>query len=162
MILLQSPFAIAILKSKDMVISLANDAIKEIWSKGKNVEGEKFIDVLPELIGKEFPLLLDKVFTTGIPFYGNEYLAPLLYGGKLSDFYFNFLYQPYYVADETVSRITIIAYHVTTADVKNAKTWVWMITFLNLWIKNCCLTKSLSIYLKCNLISKSYLSTTPI
>jgi hypothetical protein len=88
MILLQSPFVIAILKGKDMIISLANDAIKEIWSKGKNVEGEKFIDVLPELIGKEFPLLLDKVFTTGIPFYGNEYLAPLLYWWKIKRFLF--------------------------------------------------------------------------
>ncbi|SDW73999.1 ATP-binding protein [Flavobacterium degerlachei] len=113
MVLLQSPFAIAILKSKDMVVSLANDSIKEMWGKGKNVEGKKFNDVLPELIDKEFPLLLDNVFTTGIPFYGNELLAPILHDGELRDAYFNFVYQPYYEADETISGVTIIAYDVT-------------------------------------------------
>lgn len=114
MVLLQSPFAIAILKGRDMVVSLANDSIKEMWGKGKNVEGQKFNDILPELIDKEFPLLLDNVFTTGIPFYGNELLAPIVYDGKSRDSYFNFVYQPYYEADETISGVTIIAYDVTT------------------------------------------------
>jgi PAS domain S-box-containing protein len=114
MILLQSPFAIAILKGKDMVVSLANDTIKEMWGKGQNVEGQKFNDVLPQLIDKEFPTLLNNVFTTGIPFYGNELLAPLVYDGELIDCYFNFVYQPYYEADETISGVTIIAYDVTT------------------------------------------------
>jgi PAS domain S-box-containing protein len=114
MVLLQSPFAIAILKGKDMVVSLANDAIKEIWGKGKKVEGQKFNDVLPELLDTEFPLLLHNVLTTGIPFYGNEYLVPLVHDGALRDAYFNFFYQPYYEADETVSGVTIIAYDVTT------------------------------------------------
>lgn len=114
MVLLQSPFAIAILKGRDMVVSLANDSIKEMWGKGKNVEGQKFNDILPELIDKEFPLLLDNVFTTGIPFYGNELLAPIVYDGESKDSYFNFVYQPYYEADETISGVTIIAYDVTT------------------------------------------------
>jgi signal transduction histidine kinase len=114
MMLLQSPFAIAILKEKDMVVALANDAIKEIWDKGKNVEGKKFNDVLPELIDKEFPSLLHSVFTTGIPYYGNEYLALIIHDRKLRDAYFTFIYQPYYEADETISGVTIIAYEVTT------------------------------------------------
>lgn len=113
MMLLQSPYAIAILKGKDMVVSLANDTIKQIWGKGKNVEGKKFNDVLPELIDTEFPALLQSVFTTGIPFYGNEYLAPIIHDGELKDAYFNFIYQPYYEADETISGVTIIAYDVT-------------------------------------------------
>ena len=114
MVLLQSPFAIAILKGRDMVVSLANESIKEMWGKGKNVEGQKFNDILPELIDKEFPLLLDNVFTTGIPFYGNELLAPIVHNGESRDSYFNFVYQPYYEADETISGVTIIAYDVTT------------------------------------------------
>src|SRR3970040_17546 len=116
MVLLQSPFAIAILKGRDMVVSLANESIKEMWGKGKNVEGQKFNDILPELIDKEFPLLLDNVFTTGIPFYGNELLAPIVYDGESRDSYFNFVYQPYYEADETISGVTIIAYDVTTQE----------------------------------------------
>jgi PAS domain S-box-containing protein len=49
MMLMKSPFAIAILKGKDMVINLANDSIKDIWGKGNDTEGKKYFDVLPEL-----------------------------------------------------------------------------------------------------------------
>ena len=38
--LMESPFAFAILKGKDMVITLANDSVKEIWGKGKDIEGK--------------------------------------------------------------------------------------------------------------------------
>jgi signal transduction histidine kinase len=113
MILLQSPFAIAILKGKNMVVTLANDSIKETWGKGNDVEGKEFTTILPELKDKEFPALLNKVYTTGIPFYGNELLAPLVRNGKLEQVYFNFVYQPYYEADKTISGVTIIAYEVT-------------------------------------------------
>jgi len=113
MLLLQSPFAIAILKGKDMVIALANDSIKEMWGKGQHIEGKPLLKILPELKDHQFPVLLDKVYTTGIPFYGSELYAPLKRGGKMEDVYFNFVYQPYREADETVSGVTIIAYEVT-------------------------------------------------
>lgn len=114
MMLMKSPFAIAILKGKDMVISLANDSIKEIWGKGNDVEGKKFLEILPELRELQYPALLKEVFTTGIPFYGYEFLAPLFRNGILMNEYFNFVYQPYHEADETISGVTIIAYEVTT------------------------------------------------
>ena len=114
MMLMKSPFAIAILKGKDMVVSLANDTIKEMWGKGNDCEGKKFLDILPELRNQQFPALLNEVFTTGIPFYGYELLAPLYRNGQLMNEYFNFVYQPYHEADETISGVTIIAYDVTT------------------------------------------------
>ncbi|WP_165930012.1 ATP-binding protein [Flavobacterium caseinilyticum] len=114
MMLMESPFAISILKGKDMVITLANDSIKEMWGKGNDIEGRKFLDLLPELKEQQFPALLDKVYTTGIPFYGSELLAPIYRNGKLMQEYFNFVYQPYHEADNTISGVTIIAYDVTT------------------------------------------------
>ena len=113
MLLTKSPFAIAILKGEKMVVTLANDSIKNMWGKGNDVEGKEFTTILPELKDKEFPVLLNKVYTTGIPFYGNELLAPLLRNGQLEQAYFNFVYQPYYEADKTISGVTIIAYEVT-------------------------------------------------
>ncbi|MDI1304157.1 MAG: ATP-binding protein [bacterium] len=114
MMLMKSPFAIAILKGKDMVVSLANATIKEMWGKGNDCEGKKFLDILPELRNQQFPALLNEVFTSGIPFYGYELLAPLNRNGQLMNEYFNFVYQPYHEADETISGVTIIAYDVTT------------------------------------------------
>ena len=113
MMLMQSPFAFAILKGKEMIISLANDSIKEMWGKGKDIEGKSLFEVLPEIENKNINTLLDNVYTTGIPFQGYEFLVPLKRKGKLEDVYFNFVNQPYMEADETISGITIIASEVT-------------------------------------------------
>ncbi|MFV8337874.1 ATP-binding protein [Flavobacterium sp. LB3P21] len=119
--LLKSPFGFAILKGKNMVITLANDSVKEMWGKGNHLEGKTLLEVLPEIKDSEFPDLLDKVYTSGTPFCGDEVLCPVFRNGKLEDVYFNFVYQPYLEADETISGITIIAYEVTAAViVKNA------------------------------------------
>jgi two-component system CheB/CheR fusion protein len=113
MMLMQSPFAFAILKSKDLIVKLANDSIKEIWGKGNAIEGKSLLKILPELKGGEIPKILDEVYTTGIPFEGYEVLVPIMRKGKLDNVYFNFVYQPYLEADESISGITIIAYEVT-------------------------------------------------
>ncbi len=113
MLLLQSPFSIAILKGKDMVVSLANDSIKQLWGKGKNVEGKPLMELLPELLDSEFPKLLDKVYTTGEVFHEQEYLSQIERNGISEEAYFNFVYQPYCEADETISGVTVIAYEVT-------------------------------------------------
>ena len=113
MMLMKSPFGFAVFKGKNMVITLANDTIKEIWGKGKDVEGKPLFDVLPELKDTAYPGLLSDVYTTGVPFQGNEILAPFLRNGKIEDAYFNLVYQPYLEADETISGVTVIAHEVT-------------------------------------------------
>ncbi len=113
LMLMQSPFAIAILKGKDMIVELANDSIKQFWGKGDAVEGKPILEVLPEIKDTIFPKRLDEVYTTGIPFKGYELLAPLMRKGILESSYFNFIYQPYLEADKSISGITIIAYEVT-------------------------------------------------
>lgn len=113
MLLLQSPFSIAILKGKNFVISLANKSVKELWGRGDNIEGTPLLELLPELVGGEFPNLLEQVYTTGEAFYGQELLAPILKNGILTDFYFNFVYQPYRDVDGSISGVTVIAYDVT-------------------------------------------------
>ena len=114
MMLMHSPFAFAILKGKNMVITLANDSMKEIWGKGNKIEGKTVLQVLPELKNSPIPKLLSEVFTSGIPFKGYEMCIPLKRKNKIEDLYFNFVYQPYLEADETISGITIIAYEVTS------------------------------------------------
>jgi two-component system CheB/CheR fusion protein len=66
---MQSPFGFAVLKGKDMAVTLANDSLKEMWGKGNDVEGKPLMQILPEIKGQHFPELLDQVYTTGIPYY---------------------------------------------------------------------------------------------
>ena len=121
MMLMKSPFAFAVLKGKNMVITLANDSVKEMWGKGRDLEGKPLLEVLPELKDSEFPSLLDNVYTTGTHFSGEELLAPVFRNGKLEDVYFNFVYQPYLEADETISGVTIIAIEVTNEVIAKQK-----------------------------------------
>ena len=120
MLLMKSPFAFAIMKGKDMIVTLANDSVKEIWGKGKDVEGKKMLDLLPEVIDSDFPTLLKNVYESGTPFIGNEFPVNIVRNNKLENFFFNFVYQPYYEADETIVGVTVIATDVTAqVKVKN-------------------------------------------
>ncbi len=121
MMLMQSPFAFAVLKGNDMVVTFANESVKEIWGKGSKIEGKPLIKVLPELKGQVFPALLQKVYTTGIPFTANEALARIKRNGKMEDVYFNFVYQPYRETDESISGVTIIAIEITPEAELNKK-----------------------------------------
>ena len=121
MMLMQSPFAFAVLKGKDMVVAMANDSIKQIWDKGEKIEGKPLIEILPEIKDQEFPALLHKVYTTGIPYLANESLARVKRKGKMEDVYFNFVYQPYRETDETISGVTVIAIEVTNEVIAKKK-----------------------------------------
>lgn len=113
LLMMQSPFAFAIFKGKDMVISIANDSMKQVLGKGNDIEGKPLLEVLPELRGQPFPGYLEGVYTTGVPFHANEARAKLKRDGQLENVYFNFVYQPYHEPDGTISGITVIAYEVT-------------------------------------------------
>ncbi|MEO0059397.1 MAG: hypothetical protein RLZZ312_1044 [Bacteroidota bacterium] len=113
MLLLKSPFAFAIMKGKNMTITLANDTIKELWGKGPNVEGKTFLAVLPELKNGSLPALLSNVFKTGIPFEGSEFPVQLVRNKIPENLFFNFVYQPYFEVDETIAGVTVIAIDVT-------------------------------------------------
>jgi signal transduction histidine kinase len=111
---MQSPFAFAILLGEDSKISLANDSIKEIWGKGKDIEGKLLLDVLPEIKESGIPDILQKVLKTGKPFEGYEYLVSIERHGKRENVYFNFVYQPYYEVDNKITGVVIIANEVTS------------------------------------------------
>lgn len=113
MMLMQSPFAFAVLKGKDMKVAFANDAMKKIWDKGNTIKGKSLMKILPELKDQEFPTLLHQVYTTGIPHMANESLTKFNRNGVMEDRYFNFVYQPYREIDETIIGVTLIAIEVT-------------------------------------------------
>ena len=113
LLLMTSPFAFTIVKGKEMVVALINDSCKKVWNKNGQIEGRSLWEVLPELIDTPFPALLNEVYTTGIPFYGDELTISFQRADKMEDLYFNFIFQPYFEADETISGVAIFAYEVT-------------------------------------------------
>ncbi|WP_316771507.1 ATP-binding protein [Pedobacter frigiditerrae] len=92
--LADAPVAIAVFNGKELIIEAANKKILEAWSKNETVIGKTLIEAIPELAGQEFLKILDGVYNTGIPFYGNEVKAVLEQNGSLEERYFNFVYHP--------------------------------------------------------------------
>ena len=119
--LMQSPFAFAVLKGKDMVVAIANDSIKQMWGKGNEIEGKPLIEILPEIKDQEFPALLHNVYSTGNPYVAKEAPARVKRNGKMEDLYFNFVYQPYRETDDTILGVTIIAIEVTNEVIAKKK-----------------------------------------
>ena len=113
MMLMKSPFAFALLKGENMVITIANDNIKQLWDKGAKIEGKPLIKILPELKDQEFLMLLNNVYTTGIPYFANESLAYINRKGKIEEKYFNFVYLPYKETDGTITGTIIYSMEVT-------------------------------------------------
>jgi two-component system, chemotaxis family, CheB/CheR fusion protein len=113
MLLMQSPFAFAILQGKELVVTMANDSLKEMWGKGRHIEGKPLLEILPEIKDTTFPELIYEVFKSGIPYQEYETPVLLLRNGTMENVYFNFVYQPYYESEDSISGVVVIANEVT-------------------------------------------------
>ncbi|WP_316821012.1 ATP-binding protein [Pedobacter gandavensis] len=89
-----APVSIALFTGPDFIIESANKQVMKEWNKGEEIIGLPLALVSPELNGQPFFDLLNNVFTTGLPYYGNEVRGMLKQQDKLEEFYANFVYQP--------------------------------------------------------------------
>lgn len=89
-----APVSISLFSGPDFIIESANKQAMKEWDKGEEVIGIPLALAFPELNGQPFFELLERVFTTGEPYYGNEVRGLLKQQDKLEEFYANFVYQP--------------------------------------------------------------------
>lgn len=89
-----APVSIAVLTGRELIIEAANKKVLEAWGKTADIVGKSLMLAVPELLGQEFLDLLDAVFTSGEPYYGNEVKALLERNGIIEEVYSNFVYQP--------------------------------------------------------------------
>ncbi|MCC8360005.1 PAS domain S-box protein [Salinimicrobium sediminilitoris] len=90
----QATVATAVYMGEEMKIELANDAMLNLWGKGRSVIGTTLRQALPELEGQPFHDLLLKVFTTGEIYWGKEDRVDLMKNGQMVTGYYNFTYKP--------------------------------------------------------------------
>ena len=90
-----APFPIGVYIGKEMIIELANQAIIDIFGKGKDVIGKSYKKILPELTNQKIFDQLDQVYETGIPFHvENQYLDLIAEDGTIKPYYFNYSFTP--------------------------------------------------------------------
>ncbi|MBC7904328.1 MAG: PAS domain-containing protein [Gemmatimonadaceae bacterium] len=94
-LLMNAPALIAVLKGPQHVFELANSLYLEVARPGSSIVGKTILEAMPELASQGIVELLDSVYATGEPFYGNEVLVQIdrHMTGVLSGVYFNFIYQ---------------------------------------------------------------------
>jgi PAS domain S-box-containing protein len=114
-----SPSAIGILYGEDLIITIANDAIIEIWGKGKEIMGKAYFEALPELAEQGYKEVFSQVYKTGIPFNAIETPVNILQNGKMELKYYNFLLYPQRNLNGEVDGIGIIATEVTSQALLN-------------------------------------------
>lgn len=111
--MMQAPVAISIHEGIDMVITSANNAILELWGKDESVLNKPLLDAIPEIKDQQFLGLLQKVYTTGEPYYGYETLARLKRKGVMQNAYFNFVYSPIKETSGKITGVMVVAIEVT-------------------------------------------------
>ena len=116
-----APVAIGILSGKELIIESANDKILKIWGKQAFVVGQPLCVALPEIEGQPFLQLLDKVFSSGMTYYGHEIKAKLEHEGQMKDVYLDFVYHPLADVKGNTSSIMVVATEVT-GQVQSRKT----------------------------------------
>lgn len=90
----QSDYSVAIYRSEDLFVELANEPMLKTWGKDESVIGMKLEDALPELEGQPFIGILKDIFKTGKTYTATEDKVELVVDGKRQTFYYNFSYKP--------------------------------------------------------------------
>lgn len=94
-VIMQSPVATTLLRGPSFVVQLVNAMGLEIWGRSYHeVINKPLARALPEVAEQGFIQLLEKVYSTGEAFKGNEVPVELLRFGKPQTLYLNFIYTP--------------------------------------------------------------------
>lgn len=111
----QAPIGIAIFRGREMVFEMANAMYLELITRPvETVVGRSLYDVLPEVKESVKPLL-DNVWDTVTPHYGNEFPVTLVRHGVPEVVYFNFVYQPLKNNNGEIDGVMVAATDVTAA-----------------------------------------------
>lgn len=89
-----APVPITVYTGPDMVISLANDKILELWGRDESVIGKPLLEARPEMKGHSYLQVLNMVYRSGNTYSGTEVQGPFLRNGKLEEGFFDAIYQP--------------------------------------------------------------------
>ncbi|RYF09476.1 MAG: PAS domain-containing protein, partial [Oxalobacteraceae bacterium] len=90
----QAPVAIALYRSRDMVVELANERMLGLWNQSADVVGTRLTDVLPGARSQGIMTMMEAVFDTGEPYHGTQFPAVVWHDGRQEDGFFDLVCSP--------------------------------------------------------------------
>ncbi|MBK6482633.1 MAG: PAS domain-containing protein [Chitinophagaceae bacterium] len=112
-LVMQAPVAMCVLKAGNFKVEMANDYYLHMVEKDQDFVGKPLFESLPDLASQGILELLDEVIQKGIPRYVNEQPLHFFRSKKKEQRYFNFVYQPIWEADKSISAIIVVATEIT-------------------------------------------------
>ncbi|MCC3160786.1 PAS domain-containing protein [Hymenobacter sp. 15J16-1T3B] len=110
---MQAPALICILRGPEHRFDFVNPPYQQLFAN-RQLVGKTVVEALPEVIEQGFVDLLDRVYSTGETFYGNEIMIMLEQpDGSGQPLYLNFTYQLFSEGGQKAG-ITVFAYDVTS------------------------------------------------
>jgi len=111
---MQAPGAICILDGPELVYELVNPAYQQMFP-GRRLLGQPIGRAMPEIMEQPIWEIMQRVYLTGEPYEGNEWLiqASRSEQGPLEDMYFNFIYQARFDSSGGIDGILVFTYEVT-------------------------------------------------
>jgi PAS domain S-box-containing protein len=109
---MSAPVAIAVLTGPEQCFEMANEKYMELGGKTA-VVGKTIEEAFPELVDTGIKELLDNVYRSGEPYYGNEYEVDLVRAGRSEHLFLNFVYTPLRNVDGIITGVMVIAIDVT-------------------------------------------------
>ena len=108
-----APVFICLLRGPEHVFELANEAYLRLVRR--EVVGKRVREALPEVEGQGFFEKLDRVYTTGEPYVGNEAHVILRQSAAApgKDTFLTFTYQPFHGLDGSIDGIAVFGFDVT-------------------------------------------------
>jgi signal transduction histidine kinase/ActR/RegA family two-component response regulator len=111
---MQAPMPVAIVRGRQLVLELANEAALRAWGKTAEIIGKRFFQGFPEMEGQGFDTLLEGVLDTRVAYRGSEIPTRLARGGAgLDDVYWNFVYAPLVEGAGQVTGVLVCGFEVT-------------------------------------------------
>tara|TARA_R110002020_G_scaffold47937_2_gene137059 strand:+ start:122374 stop:125961 length:3588 start_codon:yes stop_codon:yes gene_type:complete len=114
-----APFPIGVYEGDDLIITLANQSILDVWGKGNDVIGKSYRSILPELESQEIFEQVYGVFASGVPFHAKNQQVDLVINGELKPFYFNYSFTPLYNTSGEIYAVMNTAAEVTDMHLAN-------------------------------------------
>lgn len=94
-VIMQSPIPTVLLRGNTFNIEIVNERGLELWGRPHEaVINRPLLEAMPEIAEQGFGKILRRVYTTGVPYRGNEVPVSLLRHGRPEQVYLNFIYAP--------------------------------------------------------------------
>ena len=111
----QAPVAMALFSGPQFVITIANELVLEFWGRQREqVMNKPLFEALPEAGQQGFEELLTGVYTTGERYVAKELSVTLERRGTIERAYIDFIYEPFYGIDHTITGVTVACIEITS------------------------------------------------